>query len=225
MLTFAEGLILTTPSMALRRRIRIHRRSLLPTHIISFTDGRQAENEGALRDLAEGCDGVYGTLEQAVSEMDIPRIKQVRPVPTFKGFLQLGNPEEYDTAARIPVERYFRTNAARAPPASSFALRSDIAAGADEGESSATAAPGNEAAGEGTSLTNVRHLRSYQISDESAPGGKRDLERDDLAKGYEYGRTAVHISETDQNITTLETFAALELVGFIQSDQVCIRAV
>ena len=151
--------------------------------------------------------------------MDIPRVKPVRPVPTFKGFLQLGNPEEYDTAARIPVERYFRTNAAKAPPASSFVLRSDVGAGGDEGELS-TAAPDKEATGDGGPLTNVRHLRAYQISDENAPGGKRDLDREELAKGYEYGRTAVHISETDQNITTLETFAALELVGFIQSEQV-----
>ena len=46
------------------------------------------------------------------------------------------------------------------------------------------------------------------------------MDREELAKGYEYGRTAVHISETDQNITILETFAALDLVGFVQSDQV-----
>ena len=154
--------------------------------------------------------------------MDIPRTKQVRPVATFKGFLQLGNPEEYDTAVRIPVERYFITHPAKAPPASSFAIRSDIAEEAEEGEPSASAAAHDkEAAGEGPDLTAVRHLRSYEIPDEEAPGGKRDIERGELAKGYEYGRTAVHISETDQNITTLETFAALELVGFVQSDQVC----
>ena len=182
--------------------------------------GNQAENEGVLQDLSEGCDGAFGTLEQAVSEMDIPRVKQVRPVPTFKGFLQLGNPEEYDTAARIPVERYFRTYPAKPPSASSFALRSDIPPGGDEAESSGTVAPDGEAAGDGGPLTTVRHLREYQISDENAPGGKRDIDREELAKGYEYGRTAVHISETDQNITTLETFAALELLGFIQSDLV-----
>lgn len=180
----------------------------------------QGKNEALLRGLAEGCDGVYGTLEQAVSEMDIPRVKQVRPTPTFKGFLQLGNPEEYETAVRIPVERYFRTYPARAPPASSFVLRSDFATGPDRGEPSAAAAPSDEPTKEGGNLTNVRPLRSYQISDESAPGAKVDVEREELAKGYEYGRTAVHISETDQNITILETLAALELVGFVQSAQV-----
>ncbi|RJE17177.1 hypothetical protein PHISCL_10486, partial [Aspergillus sclerotialis] len=39
-------------------------------------DPQKGKNECLLRDLAEGCDGVYGTLEQAVAEMDIPRVKQ-----------------------------------------------------------------------------------------------------------------------------------------------------
>jgi ATP-dependent DNA helicase 2 subunit 2 len=70
-------------------------------------------------------------------------------------------------------------------------------------------------------LSAVRNARTYRVSDESAAGGKRDVERDELAKGYEYGRTAVHISESDENITKLETKAALEVIGFIQDDQVC----
>lgn len=161
---------------------------------------------------------MFGTLEQAVSEMEIPRVRAVRPIASFKGFLQLGNPEEYDTAVRIPVERYPRIMVARPPTASQFVLRSDLAA-EQEGQDSATAVPETQPE-EDSGLTSVRNLRAYQVNDESAPGGKRDIEREDLAKGYEYGRTAVHISETDENITRLETAAALELVGFIQSERV-----
>ncbi|KAL5003782.1 ATP-dependent DNA helicase II subunit 2 [Aspergillus recurvatus] len=179
-------------------------------------DPRKAANEALLRTITEQCDGVFGTLEQAVEEMEIPRVKHVRPVASFKGFLQLGNPEEYDTAVRIPVERYPRTMIAKPPTASQFVLRSDLAAGQERSES--IAAPETQPE-DGSNLTNVRNLRTYQVSDESAPGGKIDIERDDLAKGYEYGRTAVHISETDENITRLETTAALELVGFIQCER------
>ncbi|KAL2816787.1 SPOC like C-terminal domain-containing protein [Aspergillus cavernicola] len=180
-------------------------------------DPRKAESEALLRTVSEQCDGVFGTLEQAVSEMVIPRVKAVRPIASFKGFLQLGNPEDYDTAVRIPVERYPRTSVAKPPSASQFVLHSDLAAG-QEGPESATAIPETQPE-EGRALTSVRNLRTYQVNDESAPGGKVEIEREDLAKGYEYGRTAVHISETDENITTLETQAALELVGFIQSGQ------
>ncbi|PYH40969.1 ATP-dependent DNA helicase 2 subunit KU80 [Aspergillus saccharolyticus JOP 1030-1] len=183
-------------------------------------DPQKAENEAILRSLAEDCDGAYGTLEQAVAELQIPRVKNVRVTATFKGFLQLGDPEEYDTALRIPVERYFRTHAAKPPSASQFVLRSDLAASQEEPGSSATVtSTQNSQPLDGSSLTNVRNLRAYQVTDEEAPGGKREVELGDLAKGYEYGRTAVHISETDLNITTLETFAALELLGFIQSDR------
>ncbi|THC91303.1 hypothetical protein EYZ11_009227 [Aspergillus tanneri] len=180
----------------------------------------QADNETLLRGLVEDCDGVYGTLEQAVSELEIPRVKSVRTVATFKGFLQLGNPEEYDTAVRIPVERYYRTYVAKPPTASSYVLCSDFAMGQKQAEPSASAdARKDDQSGDDSNLTPVRLLRTYQVTQESAPGGKIDVERDQLAKGYEYGRTAVHIDETDENITTLETFAGLELLGFIQTDK------
>ncbi|KAJ5601385.1 hypothetical protein N7510_010919 [Penicillium lagena] len=184
-------------------------------------DPRKAENEDLLRKLAEDCDGVFGTLQQAISELEVPRIKVTKSMPSFKGFLQLGNPNDYDTAVRIPVERYFRTYVAKPPSASSFVLRSGAGTGQEESGSSATVtAPGaSQVPGEENTLTAVRMSRTYQIKDESAPGGKGDVERDDLAKGYEYGRTAVHISQLDENITNLETFAGLELIGFVQNNK------
>lgn len=96
-------------------------------------------------------------------------------------------------------------------------MESSVTLGAPEGTQSQ---PGND-----STLTTIRSMRTYQIKDENFPGGKIEIEREELAKGYEYGRTAVHISETDENITTLETFAAMELVGFIQSDKVCLRKI
>ncbi|KAJ5185269.1 DNA helicase ATP-dependent Ku type [Penicillium cf. griseofulvum] len=173
-------------------------------------DSRKTENETLLRSLTEDCDGVYGTLEQAVSELDIPRIKVTKSMPSFKGNLMLGNPEEYDTAITIPVERYFRTYVAKPISASSFVPRSGTE-------------PGSQAPGkgniEGDALASVRTSRTYQITDESAPGGKVDVERDDLAKGYEYGRTAVPIEETDENVANLQTFAGMGLIGFVLKDQ------
>lgn len=141
-------------------------------------------------------------------------------MPSFKGFLQLGNADKYDTAVRIPVERYFRTYVAKPPSASSFVVRS---VPEQESSSSVTvvAPRDTQAPGAGDNLVSVRSSRTYQIKDESAPGGKVDVERDDLAKGYEYGRTAVHISQMDENITVLETYAGLELIGFVQNDKVC----
>ncbi|KAJ5751735.1 hypothetical protein N7520_008652 [Penicillium odoratum] len=178
-------------------------------------DERKAANENLLRNFVEDCrNGAFGTLDQAVSQLDIPRPKETRSMPSFKGFLSLGNAEKFETALRIPVERYFRTYSAKPPTASSFVPRS----GAEPGQEASEQADG-QAAGERDPLVTVRTSRTYQIDDESVPGGKADVERDDLAKGYEYGRTAVHISQTDENITTLETFAGLELIGFITNEK------
>ncbi|BCR85370.1 ATP-dependent DNA helicase 2 subunit KU80 [Aspergillus chevalieri] len=186
-------------------------------------DPRKAENEALLRGLVEECDGAYGTLEQAISEMEIPRVKQTRSMATFKGYLQLGDPENYKNAIKIPVERYYRTYVAKPPTASSFVPRSDTSEtqeGPGSVQSSVTVgATRDTQSGDGSDLTSVRFVRTYQIKDENAPGGKVEVERDELAKGYEYGRTAVHIDETDQNITTLEAPMAMDLVGFVQSDK------
>ncbi|KAK2802621.1 ATP-dependent DNA helicase II subunit 2 [Onygenales sp. PD_10] len=183
-------------------------------------DSFKAKNEVRLKQLAEDCDGVFGTLEYAISEMEIPRVKAVRPVPSFKGDLKLGDPEEYSSALTIQVERYSRTYVARPPAASQF-VASSVLPEDQIAESSATLGAGELSRGGGaapTSLTAVRNARTYQVDDPEAVGGKRDVERDELAKGYEYGRTAIHITESDENITKLETTAALEIIGFIPSD-------
>lgn len=143
--------------------------------------------------------------------MDTPRIKVVKSMPSFKGMLKLGDPQKYETALQIPVERYFRTSVAHPPSASSFVARSGTTQEKEEG--------GLEP-NQGDALTAVRMSRTYQVDDSSAPGGKVDVERDDLAKGYEYGRTAVHISQMDENITRLDTFACLDIIGFIHQEKV-----
>ncbi|KAL9121537.1 MAG: hypothetical protein Q9187_001908 [Circinaria calcarea] len=182
---------------------------------------QKAKNEGTLKALVDDCSGVFGTLAQAVEELGIPRLKSTRPVPSYKGQLTLGDPIQYDTAMCIDVERYPRTFIRRAPSASQFVQRSDVSNGHDSTQSSATILPDGNGLEAGPSasnpngLTAVRNSRTYQVTDENAAGGKRDVGQDDLAKGYEYGRTAVHISESDLNVTKLDTQAALEILGFI----------
>ena len=76
---------------------------------------------------------------------------------------------------------------ARPPTASSFVIRSDMAPG--ESTQSAPTLLDDDANQDG--LAAVKNTRTYQVSDENAPGGKKDVEQDELAKGYAYGSTAV----------------------------------
>ena len=181
----------------------------------------KAKNEEVLKALVDGCNGIFGTLEQAIVELGQPRLKSTRPVTSYKGQLTLGDPEQYKSAMCIDVERYPRTMVARAPTASQFVQHSDLSNGHASTQSSATMLvdgdmlEAGQNAANPNGLTSVRNARTYQVADDDAPGGKRDVDREELAKGYEYGRTAVHISESDENVTKLETKAALEIIGFV----------
>ena len=177
----------------------------------------------------EDCDGMIGTMQQAIEELGTPRLKTTRPVPSYKGQLTLGDPEHFDSALCIDVERYPRVMVRRPLAASQYVQRSDLSNGQVSTQSSATMMPDADGVDpgsthpDGNSLTSVRNARTYQILDEEAPGGKRDVNRDDLAKGYEYGRTAVHISESDLNVTKLETQPGFEIIGFVPWSTVSAR--
>lgn len=174
-------------------------------------------NEKLLNTLTSHCkDAVFGTMAEAVEELQNPRIKTTRPYKTFDGHLTLGDPKVYGTSAlSIRVERYFKTKAAHAVSASTVVVKSD-----DETQSTRTArADEDDSVPADGTLAGLQTARNYRIKDESAPGGKRDVDFEGLAKGYEYGRTAIHISESEHNITKLETTKEFTIIGFIPKEK------
>lgn len=174
----------------------------------------KAENEGLLRKLAEQCGGQFGTMAEAVAALDLPRVKTTKPYKTYDGPLTLGDPDLHPDAMSISVERYFKTHKAPIPSASRVhSTRASGGPSQDDGDQMEVA----------KEFAAVKNARTYKVDDPSAPGGKRDVEFSSLAKGYEYGRTAVHISETEYNITKIETTKCFTIVGFIHQEKVCIR--
>ncbi|GAP87748.1 putative ATP-dependent DNA helicase 2 subunit 2 [Rosellinia necatrix] len=176
------------------------------------------QNEEVLRDLVDRCDGLYGTIAEAISELETPRVKSIKPYKTYDGLLTLGDPNVHRDAMSINVERYFKTHKAVVPPASRVIMKTESDGDPDGG---AGAAGGDEMQGVELTATfsAVKDARTYKVNDPDAPGGKRDVDRDELAKGYEYGRTAVHISESDYNITKIETSKSFSIVGFIYQEK------
>lgn len=159
-------------------------------------------------------------MQEAIEELGKPRLKTTRPVPSYKGLLTLGDPGQYDSALCIDVERFPKIMIRRPLSASQYVQRTNLSNGQASTQSSATMLPDADgdlsmAQDDQNALTSVRNARTYQVLDGTAPGGKRDVSRDDLAKGYEYGRTAVHISESDLNVTKLETHAGFDIIGFV----------
>ncbi|OAA38891.1 ATP-dependent DNA helicase II subunit 2 [Metarhizium rileyi] len=166
------------------------------------------ESEKTLKALIKDCkDGIFATIAEAIDELDTPRIKSVKPYKTFDGALTLGDPEKFPAAMNINVERYFKTHLARPPTASTVVIKSEQAT---QSTQTLEADPMD-----GVEFSAVKQARTYKVNDPDAPGGKRDVEFESLAKGYEYGRTAVHISESEHNITKLEMKKSFSIVGFI----------
>ncbi|KAF2092302.1 ATP-dependent DNA helicase [Saccharata proteae CBS 121410] len=184
----------------------------------------KALNEDILSRIVKDCEettgSVFGTMAEAIEELENPRVKLPRPVASYRGLLTIGDVQNYDTALSIQVERYPKTRVARPPTASSYVARVDLAPGESSTQSSATLQEGQgPSPTPNEQLAAVKNSRTYRVVDEEAPGGKRDVEPEDLAKGYEYGRTAVYISESDLNVTNFESDAGLEVLGFVYKDK------
>ncbi|KAF1834420.1 SPOC domain-like protein [Decorospora gaudefroyi] len=183
-------------------------------------DGKEphkAKNEYVLKRFVEDCGGNFGTLATAIDQLQTPRLKETRPVHSYRGPLTLGDPENYEATITIDVERYPCTMLAKPPTASSFVVRTDLAGVSDPStESSATAFGEDHPM---MDLSAVRNQRVYQVESIEEPGTKKNVEMDELERGYEYGRTAVHISESDMNVVKLETWQSLQLVGFVKAEK------
>ncbi|CAH0049125.1 unnamed protein product [Clonostachys solani] len=170
---------------------------------------QKAENEQTLKTLANACtDGVFASIGEAIDQLDTPRVKSVKPYKTYDGSLTLGDPEKFPAAMNINVERYFKTHLARPLAASTVVVKPE-----QGGSQSTETVDGGDM--EGIEFSAVKQNRSYKVNDADAPGGKRDVEFESLAKGFEYGRTAVHISESEHNITKLESVKSFTIIGFI----------
>lgn len=162
---------------------------------------------------------MFGTLAQATAELSIPRVKTTRPVPLYKGKLKLGDNTVYPGAFEINVERYPRTMACSVPSASRTFVRTGEEASSSN-QDLETAQDVDHAEPTTNSTSAVHQSRTYQIKDEKAVGGKREVDRDELARGYEYGRSVVPMEEADSAVIKLETLAGLEIVGFVPRENV-----
>lgn len=209
---------LMLPITASRKKTNLQPRYSLPSlpFLRSFTNTpAQKQNEETLKKLVDGCgdDSRFASMVEAIDDLNEPRAKSVKPYKTYEGLLTLGDPEKAPAVVEIRVERYFKTHLARPPAASTVVVK--------EEQAGASQAPEDEQM-DGAELTAVRQARTYKVNDPDAPGGKRDVEFESLAKGYEYGRTAVHISESDQNVTKLMTEKSFKIVGFVQKEKVLV---
>lgn len=172
-----------------------------------------------LSEIATHSGGSCRNISALVSKLGIPFVKTVRPFRSYRGTLTIGWTDKLEEATiSINVEQFACVMPAKPLTEKQFAGRKDE--GADgTGQSSITMQESGDVQ-ESEGLAAVKRTRAYQVDDPSAPGGKRDVEKDDLEKGFEYGRTAVHVNADDMSLVQLETSPGLEVVGFVAQEKV-----
>jgi ATP-dependent DNA helicase 2 subunit 2 len=177
-------------------------------------------NEDVLKDLASKCEGKVFTISKALADLEIPFIKNVRSVATYKGKLTLGDTDKYESASiAIDVERYPCVMIARAASAKQVVIRSGGGDGMDLDETQETGTVRDDEADE-NGLTSVRRARAFAVQNAEAPGGKIDVDKAELERGFEYGRTVVQIADTESNVMKLENEIGLQIVGFVDATKV-----
>lgn len=178
----------------------------------------KAANEAILKSLVDKCNnGIFGTLAEAVEELDTPRVKPVRLVKSYDGPLTLGNPELFASATSINVERWPFTKVSRPAAATTVTMKSESAA------TQSTHTLDDEMDGveyDDPQFNSVKQHRTYKINDPSAPGGRRDVEFEELKRGWAYGSTAVYIPDSDQGMTSLEANKSFSIMGFVNMNKV-----
>ncbi|TQS37769.1 hypothetical protein Golomagni_01745 [Golovinomyces magnicellulatus] len=170
------------------------------------------KNERLLEDLVSRCvKGVFGTAAAAIEQALKPPMKPIRPYLTYEGPLELGDIRKYpDSAISIDVKRYFKTKRAKPPSANLFVLRTPIA---DDMKSKDRIIDGED-------LSTIRNARTYKVDDPSYPLGKKDVNLEDLARGYLYGRTIVPMNKADEGVTKFITIQSFTIIGFVPCHKV-----
>lgn len=184
-----------------------------------MTYDTQRKNEKILKDLSEKCtNATFATAAETIEALAIPRLKESRPYAPYKGRLSLGNFEKYpETALYIDVVRYFRTKSAKPPSATSYVTRAGANGSATQQSSHTLLGDRDTDAGD---LSEVRTKRYYGINDPTSLDGKKPVDPEELAKGYEYGRTVVPVSPGDRDTVDFQTVESFDIVGFIPSNKV-----
>jgi ATP-dependent DNA helicase 2 subunit 2 len=141
-------------------------------------------------------------MAEAITFMANPQVKEVRPIPFYRGVLTIGSPDLFpDDAISIDVERYPRTKRLAATSASKYVPP----------PSQGTQVQG--APLDGIQGGSVALQRTYKIKK-----GEEDVEvsKEDLEKGYSYGWNVVHISDADVGSLNFETTSDFGILDFVE---------
>lgn len=162
-------------------------------------------------------EGVPGSelidYEPVFTEMQRFRKKEVRPTPTYRGYLHLGDPATYpDTSLAISVNMYAQVYEAKIPTAKKWSAISRVVDSHNES---------------GQSSHQVEMEKAYAIkrADEGNDEGEdatmsKPVDEKDIQKAYRFGKTLITVSEEVEDYLKLHTEPEMTIIGFYHSNAV-----
>ncbi|KAK9322775.1 SPOC like C-terminal domain-containing protein [Lipomyces orientalis] len=170
----------------------------------------QRANHDLLTDFIDSVVGrelnaVLAPFAEVLRDLEIPHVRKVRSTNSYNGTLTIGDPNQFNDALVIPVERFAYVK--KATPISSVAYTKP--------KGTVPTSPTRPTA------TRLGRKVKYEItvSKESEDGKKeknvQEVEKGDLKKGYRYGASVVPLSAEEEDNLRFLTIASLDIIGFV----------
>ena len=153
-------------------------------------DPRLLVNEAEFRDLCACIDATVVNLKTALASMSSFRSKSVEQRPWYTGTLDIGS-------VAIAVHGYTKTSEVRLPSATKVSI------------------PAREVGGEDVTGKVLRQL-SYHRKDDD----RTELSKEDICKGFRYGKSIVPFSAIDEDALKYKAPKALKALGFTSAKHI-----
>lgn len=139
------------------------------------------------------------SLDEAFEQTQMIFIKEVRPTPSYRGYLYLGRPESNQHFLPISINTYLRTKEVRLPTSKKVSAVS-------QGE---------------TKKVSMTSKYFVDVHDDATSAAQElEIPKEDLQKGHKFGKSFLVASEEELNAGKLKTKKEMSIIGFIDADQV-----
>jgi hypothetical protein len=146
----------------------------------------------------EGVDSIV-TLNGAYEQTQQIYTKEVRPTPSFRGYLYLGRPEVNESFLAISINLYLRTKEVRLPSSTKVSAISK----------------------EGTKKVQMVSTYLLDVKDEQTNDTMEiEVNKADLLQGFKFGKSTVIVSEEEMAAAKLKTHKEMSIIGFLDADKV-----
>ncbi|KAI8082883.1 SPOC like C-terminal domain-containing protein [Halteromyces radiatus] len=160
------------------------------------------------------------SIHEAYENAKGMKTKEIKPMPSYRGFLYLGDPRMYDQRAlSININMFPLTSVAHPPAAKKWSTLSDLVQNKN-----------NDASSSPRHLTHaVNMIRKYRLKDTGNNTDTQQPAHDDsfldvdpntLEKVYPFGKTLVKITAEEEEYLRIQTTPGMWIIGFLGKDAV-----